>query len=93
MAELLTRWHVYFSGRVQAVGFRYTAQLFAKDLGLTGWVKNLDDGRVEMEAQGPVSKLRKQLLLLKSNPPIFIEDYHIQEIPVKTGESGFRITG
>ncbi len=93
MADQLTRWHVFFSGRVQAVGFRFTARTFARDLGLTGWVKNLDDGRVEMEAQGPVSKLRKQLLQLKSTPPIFIEDFQIQEIPIKAGESGFRITG
>ena len=50
MDEKQTRWHVYFSGEVQAVGFRYTAMLYARDLGLTGWVKNLYDGRVEMEA-------------------------------------------
>ena len=41
------RRHIYFSGRVQEVGFRFTACLLARRLGLTGWVKNLWDGRVE----------------------------------------------
>ena len=87
------RWHYYFSGEVQAVGFRYTACMYARELGLTGWVKNLDDGRVEMEAQGSVSLLRKLLLHLKSTPPIHIEDYHIKEIPLKENETKFSITG
>ncbi len=46
------RKHIYFSGRVQAVGFRYSALCLAKELQLTGWVKNLTDGRVEAELQG-----------------------------------------
>jgi len=87
------RWHVFFSGDVQAVGFRYTAMLYARDLGLTGWVKNLMDGRVEMEAQGSVRLLRKLLMYLKSHPPIHITDYHIQEIPLEEKEDRFLITG
>ena len=87
------RWHVYFSGDVQAVGFRFTAALYAWDLGLTGWVKNLYDGRVEMEAQGSVSKLRKLLMYLNSHPPIRITDYQIQEIPLVEKDHGFDITG
>ena len=89
----IVRWLVFFSGEVQAVGFRYTARLYAKEIGLTGWVKNLSDGRVQMEAQGPVSKLRKLLIHLKSTPPIHIEDYHIKEIPIRDDETKFSITG
>ena len=89
----IVRWHFYFSGEVQAVGFRYTAYLKAKDLRLTGWVRNLDDGRVEMEAQGEVSKIRQLLIYLKSKPPIFIEDYSIKEVPLKENEKKFSITG
>ena len=44
--------HIFYSGCVQGVGFRYTAQQFASDLELSGWVKNLGDGRVEMIVQG-----------------------------------------
>ncbi|HJA93230.1 MAG TPA: acylphosphatase [Candidatus Eisenbergiella merdipullorum] len=46
------RKHMIFSGEVQGVGFRYRAFRSAQELGLTGWVANLDDGRVEMEVQG-----------------------------------------
>lgn len=48
----MIRKHIYFSGRVQGVGFRYQAAYYARSLGLTGWVRNLSDGRVEMEIQG-----------------------------------------
>ncbi|MBZ5577337.1 MAG: acylphosphatase [Acidobacteriia bacterium] len=49
------RWLV--RGRVQGVGFRYFAQRAAVELGLTGYVRNLDDGRVEVYAVGPEDKL------------------------------------
>lgn len=55
------RVHFYFTGRVQGVGFRYTAMLYARKLGLTGWVRNNPDGKVEMEAQG--SRARIDLLV------------------------------
>jgi len=45
----MIRKHIYFSGSVQGVGFRYRAYYIAQSLSLTGWVKNLWDGRVEME--------------------------------------------
>jgi acylphosphatase len=44
--------HVYYSGRVQGVGFRFTAQRIAEELNLSGWVMNLGDGRVEIVAEG-----------------------------------------
>ena len=43
------RKHIIFYGRVQGVGFRYYAVQKANQLGLTGWVKNLYDGSVEMK--------------------------------------------
>ena len=46
------RKHIIFYGRVQGVGFRYYAVNKANQLGLTGWVRNLPDGTVEMEVQG-----------------------------------------
>ena len=42
--------HVYYSGRVQGVGFRFTTKQIAAGFEVSGWVKNLDDGRVEMLA-------------------------------------------
>lgn len=43
---------ILFSGRVQGVGFRWTTEQFAKNLSLTGFVRNLPDGRVELVAAG-----------------------------------------
>nr|MBU1327798.1 acylphosphatase [Candidatus Omnitrophota bacterium] len=48
----MKRAHILYSGQVQGVGFRYTAQDIAMGLGLTGWVKNLENGRVEIIAEG-----------------------------------------
>ena len=46
------RVRVLISGRVQGVGFRYYTRQKAEEIGLTGWVQNLPDGRVEAEFQG-----------------------------------------
>lgn len=46
------RLHLFWGGRVQGVGFRYTAESVALTLGLNGWVRNLPDGRVEAVAEG-----------------------------------------
>ncbi len=49
---------VYFSGRVQGVGFRYQALQVAKSFEVSGWVQNLPDGRVLLEVEGPVAEVR-----------------------------------
>lgn len=51
------RWHLFFSGRVQGVGFRYTARQVATRLDLTGWVRNLTDRRVEAVVEGSRDRL------------------------------------
>ena len=48
----LTRKHVFVTGKVQGVGFRWSARDYASKLGLTGWVRNLPDSRVELCFQG-----------------------------------------
>ena len=85
------RWHLYLAGEVQHVGLRYTALYLCRGLGLTGWVKNLPDGRVELEVQGEVSKLRQFYMLLKSQPPIHISHADIAEVPVVSGERSFSV--
>ncbi len=52
------RIHVFYSGHVQGVGFRFTTQDIASELGLNGWVKNLGDGRVEVVCEGDEEKLK-----------------------------------
>ena len=48
---------VFFSGRVQGVGFRYTALQVAKEFEVSGFVINLPDGRVQMEAEGEAGEV------------------------------------
>lgn len=48
-----TRAHVYVSGRVQGVYYRATTRDTAREKGVDGWVRNLDDGRVEAVFEGP----------------------------------------
>jgi len=52
------RVHIYYSGRVQEVGFRYTTIQVAQDLGLNGWVRNLPNGQVELVAEGDEELLK-----------------------------------
>ncbi|MDR2630319.1 MAG: acylphosphatase [Spirochaetaceae bacterium] len=56
-------------GRVQGVGFRYSAYYEARRLGLTGWVKNTHAGEVEIFAEGPKEKLETLLRWLHRGPP------------------------
>ena len=51
------RLQVLFSGRVQGIGFRYTVKQTALGFEVTGWVKNLDDGRVELLVEGERGEL------------------------------------
>ena len=60
------RW--FISGRVQGVGYRYFAQRAASSLGLTGYARNLDDGRVEVFAVGAAKKLDELAGLLRQGP-------------------------
>lgn len=85
------RWHLYLSGSVQHVGLRYTALYMCRDMKLTGWVKNLPDGRVELEIQGDVSSLRRFYIELKSQPHIHISHADIAEVPLVSGERGFSV--
>ena len=52
MSREIKRFRIHFFGRVQGVGFRYTAYHIAQGLGLTGWVQNEYDGSVLCEVQG-----------------------------------------
>lgn len=60
--------HVFYSGQVHGVGFRYTAQDIAMGLGLKGWVKNLIDGRVEVVAEGEEEDIKEFLAKILKGP-------------------------
>jgi acylphosphatase len=74
----MVRAHLYFSGTVQGVGFRYTTLAFAKALALLGWVRNLSDGRVEAVVEGPREKIEELLSKLKVQFGRCIRDQQIE---------------
>jgi acylphosphatase len=58
------------SGRVQGVGFRYFAERAAKEIGVTGWARNLDNGAVEVLANGTLRQLDDFEARLRQGPPL-----------------------
>ncbi len=86
-----SRVHVVFNGMVQGVGFRYTAERIALRLGITGWVKNLADGAVEMVAESEKAKLEDLLAEINRYFDRYIENSDIKWLKA-TGEfKGFNI--
>ena len=85
------RLHIYYLGSVQGVGFRFVAQSAAHPLGVTGWVKNLEDGRVEVVCEGETAALNKFLDRIKDIFGASIRDASMEPQNV-TGEfEGFDI--
>ena len=62
------RVHIFVSGLVQGVFFRQGTKNRAEKLGLTGWVRNLPDGRVEIVAEGEKEKIEKLIDWAKKGP-------------------------
>lgn len=85
MTEIRKKYKFY--GRVQGVGFRYTAKYLAQSLGLTGWVENEYDGTVEMEVQGREPMIDKLLEGLNRNSFINIEWIGSEVIPTEVEKS------
>ena len=82
----------FFSGRVQGVGFRYSTKRLAMGFDLVGWVRNLDDGRVEMQVMGEEEEIDEFLEEMHDSPM----GHHIQEqeerpIPPLEDVNGFSI--
>lgn len=85
---LTTRLRLKVRGRVQGVGFRWFAREAAERLGLSGWVKNLPDGDVETEAEGPPEALARFTAELKSGPPYArVDGVEEVEVPPEGGRS------
>lgn len=70
--------HVYYTGRVQGVGFRFTAIDVARDLGVVGWVKNLRNGQVEIVAEAEESVLKEFLDRLAQHFSRYIQDAEVE---------------
>ena len=88
----LYRRHVFVKGRVQGVGFRWSARSRAGELGLTGWVRNLPDRRVELCFQGELGAVDEMEDWCRTGSPYArVTSFSAsEELPVD-GESGFEI--
>ncbi len=84
------RKHYIFVGQVQGVGFRYRAANLAHMLGVTGWVRNLWDGTVEMEVQGTRADIWKLVSGLREQRFIHVEEIRERTLPVEE-ENSFRV--
>ena len=84
------RRHFILSGRVQGVGFRWRASQIGEMLGLTGWVRNLEDGSVKMEAEGDEADIDRLLQMLQNDRYIDITGMRARTVP-EEGGYGFEI--
>jgi acylphosphatase len=79
------RLHVYFSGHVQGVGFRQTVVTTARGFAVSGWVRNLYDGRVEMKCEGGEAELESFLSAILNEMRGYAES-HERSWETATGE-------
>ena len=88
--EVVKRWSMVVSGRVQGVGYRYFAKDAADALGVSGFAQNHFDGTVEIEAQGEELSLEQFCDQLRDGPPLaHVADLRRCEIPLDQAESSF----
>ena len=84
---------VIYEGRVQGVGFRYTVKELARGFDVCGWVKNLPDGTVELQAMGETAELDDFLreIAVESLLARHIRHQRVEKIPPLENCAGFRI--
>ncbi len=88
----MVRYRVLVSGRVQGVFFRDTCRTMAEQYGVSGWVRNRPDGRVEAVFEGPQDAVGALLEWARQGPrAAVVEDVSAQPEPAE-GLSGFQIT-
>jgi acylphosphatase len=85
MAESMQRRQVFYSGRVQGVGFRATARRIAQGYAVTGFVRNLPDRRVELVAEGTPAELDRFLADIAQTMVDYIRDARVNS-SAATGE-------
>ncbi len=83
--------HIYYSGRVQGIGFRYALQDIAENRKVLGWVKNLEDTRVEVVAEAEEENLSSFLEQVGQHFSKYIQDANIQWLPASGEFRDFRI--
>ena len=88
----MTGRHVFYQGRVQGVGFRFTCKQIARGYEVVGWVRNLPDGRVELQCSGDAEEVEAFLKgIWESELKSHIKDVHVATIPPLAAARGFEI--
>ncbi|MFN6517395.1 MAG: acylphosphatase [Nostoc sp. CreGUA01] len=87
----IIRAHVFISGRVQGVGYRYATVDTATQLGLTGWVRNLPDNRVEAVFEGAREIVDEMVRWCHSGPPAAVVKEVAVEYEEPEGLRGFEV--
>jgi acylphosphatase len=88
----MTARQVFYEGRVQGVGFSYTVRQVATGFDVTGWVRNLPDGRVELLAAGETDEVADFLKAIEeSSLASHIRNQIVNVIPAPVGLRGFEI--
>lgn len=88
----MPRLHVWVEGRVHGVFFRDSTRRAAQELGLTGWVKNLADGRVEAVFEGDADSCEKALVFVRKGPQAArVDNVEFQWEDDEEGFGGFQI--
>lgn len=84
---------IIFEGRVQGVGFRYTVKDLSRGFDVCGWVKNLEDGSVELQVMGESAEVEDFIreIAEESNVAHHIKNLIARKIPLLENCSGFRI--
>lgn len=90
MAE--TAKHIVFKGRVQGVGFRFTALRMASRYQLTGYVRNMPDGAVEMLAQGQAADIDDCISDIDESFADYVKETIINDVPADPKYTDFKIT-
>jgi acylphosphatase len=89
----MNRRTVHFSGHVQGVGFRYTAQSIATKHGVRGYVRNLPDGRVEVVMEGSDNEMDQVLKEVQQRMESYIRKVHVEESPAGGEFADFSVRG
>ncbi|HRU97478.1 acylphosphatase [Ruminococcus sp. XPD3002] len=76
------RKHIIFYGYVQGVGFRWKASSTARRLGISGWVRNLPDGSVEMEAEGTARDIEDLIQAMEDHSWGSVERITAENVPL-----------
>jgi acylphosphatase len=87
----LYRSHVFMTGKVQGVGFRFSTQDVAQVFGLAGWVRNLPDGRVEAVFEGDRKAVEAMVAWCRKGPPNAVVEKVMVTEEEPEGLSGFEI--